>query len=139
MLRSLSVLSAVLMAAATLVIASPAQADTVGAVEVSSRQLIRYKLSWGRCKESCRIKARVTNISRTTVFSSRFNVSLTVNGRKVGGCTDYLGTIRPGRVKYASCTVRSGRLASMWYDWESGDLSRWYRRAKATVYYRYYR
>ena len=160
MFRSFVTGSAVLMAAGTMFVASPAQAGTAAvttaavttaavttAVSVAgtaqagaaATQLLRTKISFGRCKDTCQVKAKVTNISRRNAYKATFYVTLSINGRKAGTCSRYIGNIPAKRVRYVSCTVRSARLANMWDSWESGELSRWNTYAKTNVSYTYYR
>ncbi|MEU4544132.1 hypothetical protein [Nonomuraea dietziae] len=80
---------------------------------------------------------RIKNVSRQTVYSVRLTAKLKVNGRSVGSCSDWVGTMRAGKVRVASCTVRTGRLAGMWRD--RYDYGRWYVRAHTSVRYLYYR
>ncbi|MFC4008177.1 hypothetical protein ACFOY2_13165 [Nonomuraea purpurea] len=101
-------------------------------------QLVRTKLSFGRCKDTCRIKVRITNISRKTLFNVKLNATLKANGRKAGACYDYVGTIKPRKVKWASCTVRSHTLADEWTEYLDRRSS-FRTQARTNVSYRYYR
>lgn len=138
--RLIGILAAFVLTATTLVIASPASAGTavtVASVESAKPKLLRGKPYFGRCKNTCRVYVRITNVSRQSVFSANLTVSLKVNGRKVGTCRDYIGTIRAKRTTVASCTVRSGKLSSMWSNRHS--YGRWYVYASTAVRYLYYR
>ncbi|MGN9847132.1 hypothetical protein ACTMTI_54525 [Nonomuraea sp. H19] len=136
-------------AAATTLMAAPASASSSAAATSASTatvsettttakpQLIRTRVYFGRCKDTCRVKVRVKNISGKRLFNVRLNASLKVNGRKAGSCYDYVGTINPYRVKWAYCTVRSGVLVDEWNDYLDGYGSFRYR-ASTYVSYRYY-
>ncbi|MEU8245928.1 hypothetical protein [Nonomuraea sp. NPDC048916] len=108
------------------------------AIESAAPHLVRYKIYWGRCKDTCHIKVRITNISRKTLYSVSLNARLKVNKRNVGSCYDYVGTIRSKRHRWARCTVRSSTLASMWNRWLDGEI-RWDRKVNTSVHYEYYR
>jgi hypothetical protein len=101
-------------------------------------QLIRYKIQFGRCKDTCRIKVRITNISRKRLFDVRLNARLWVNGKKVGSCNSYIGAIRPKGVRSGGCTVRSAKLARLWDRYLDGEIDFNYR-TRTNVTYRYYR
>ncbi|MFI7706489.1 hypothetical protein [Nonomuraea sp. NPDC049480] len=136
-------------AAATTLMAAPAGASTSSAVTSASaateskatvsaaRQLIRTKVSFGRCRDTCTIRVRVKNISGKYLYNSRLNARLSINGRRVGTCTDYIGTIRSYGVRYASCTVRTARLNNAYNNYLDGAAFRYY--ASTYVSYRYYR
>ncbi|QYC44329.1 hypothetical protein Nocox_33810 [Nonomuraea coxensis DSM 45129] len=119
-------------AAATTLLAAPADAST------SAAQLIRTKVSWGHCEDTCKVKVRIKNISRKRLYNVKLNVSLKVNGRKVGSCYDSVGTIRPYGVRHAACTVRTARLSNAWNDFQDYG-GRYYKYASTNVSYRYYR
>ncbi|MFI6788096.1 hypothetical protein ACIBG4_12285 [Nonomuraea sp. NPDC050383] len=129
-LLSATLLSATLLSAAPV----PAAAADAGA----SAHLIRYKIVFGRCKDTCRIKVQITNISRKTLYDVSLTARLKVNKTKVGSCHDYVGTIRAKRERWAGCTVRSAKLTSMWKRWLDGEI-RWDTRAGTVVHYEYYR
>ncbi|MBN6058262.1 hypothetical protein JYK22_40445, partial [Nonomuraea sp. RK-328] len=93
-------------------------------LNAAGAQLIRYKIVLGRCKDTCRIKVKITNISRKTLYDVSLNARLKVNKTKAGSCYDYVGTLRAKRQRWAGCTVRSGRLASLWNRWLDGEI-RW--------------
>ncbi|GAA2268007.1 hypothetical protein GCM10010149_05830 [Nonomuraea roseoviolacea subsp. roseoviolacea] len=112
------------------VMGKPAAAD--------GAQLIRYKIVLGRCKDTCRIKVKITNISRKTLYDVSLNARLKVNKTKAGSCYDYVGTIRAKRQRWAGCTVRSSRLASLWNRWLDGEI-RWDTHVSTVVHYEYYR
>jgi hypothetical protein len=139
-------------AAATTLMAAPAAASTSSASSASvsastaaskstitaRTQLIRTKVYFGRCKDTCRIKVRVTNISRKNLFNVRLNARLKVNGRKAGTCTDYVGSLRARRVTWAACTVRTSTLSNLYNNYLDGLTGfRYY--ASTYVSYRYYR
>ncbi|MEV4897403.1 hypothetical protein AB0K48_49510, partial [Nonomuraea sp. NPDC055795] len=68
MLRRLAGALAITAAATTLVIAAPSAANassttTIATMESAKRQLIRTKIYWGRCKDTCRVRVRIKNIS----------------------------------------------------------------------------
>ncbi|UBU11656.1 hypothetical protein [Nonomuraea gerenzanensis] len=119
-------------AAATTLMAAPAEAAT------SSAQLIRTKSYWGKCEDTCRVKVRITNISRKNLFNVKLNVNLKVNGRKVGSCYANVGRIAARKVRYTGCTVRTAKLAEAWNDYIDGyrDFNTY---ASTYVSYRYYR
>lgn len=141
MFRRLVGTLALVLAATTLVAVTPASATTRAPATVASEEarpkLLRGKPYFGRCKNTCKVYVRLRNVSRQSVFSVKLRVSLKVNGRKVGTCHDYVGTIRAGRKAVASCTVRSGKLASMWRNRYS--YGEWYTYASTYVTYLYYR
>ncbi|MEV0587979.1 hypothetical protein [Nonomuraea sp. NPDC050310] len=104
----------------------------------SQSRHIRLKLYIGRCKDTCRAKVRVTNISRSNLFNARLTLSVKVNGKKMGSCTDYIGGINAKRVRWAACTIRTAKLDNYWDRWLDGDLSRWSPYVYAVTNYRYY-
>ncbi|MCK2212472.1 hypothetical protein MF672_001460 [Actinomadura sp. ATCC 31491] len=124
--------TALAAAAATTLIAAPAAAAT------SSAQLIRTKVSFGRCEDTCKIKVRIRNVSGKYLYNVRLNARLSIDGRSAGTCYDYVGTIRPYRVRYAACTVRTARLADLYNAALDGRIEgRPY--ARTNVSYKYYR
>ncbi|KAB8193427.1 hypothetical protein FH608_019470 [Nonomuraea phyllanthi] len=130
-------------AAATSVLAAPAGASaststSTTAAAAASAQLIRTKVYFGRCKDTCRIKVRVRNVSYKNLYNVKLNASLKVNGRKAGTCYDYIGTIRARKTRWASCTVRTRTLDRMYNNWLDGYAS-FNRYAHTNVSYRYYR
>ncbi|WP_188191860.1 hypothetical protein [Nonomuraea sp. SYSU D8015] len=130
-------------AAATTLMAAPAAASSTSSASAESattaaRQLIRSKVSFGRCEDTCTIRVRVKNISGKRLFNVRLNARLSVNGRKVGTCTEYVGTIRPYGTRYTSCTVRTSSLSRAYNNYLDGLTGfRYY--ARTNVSYRYYR
>ncbi|MGR6915300.1 hypothetical protein ACU635_13730 [[Actinomadura] parvosata] len=124
--------TALVAAAATTLMSAPAEAAT------TSAQLIRTKSSWGHCEDTCRVKVRIQNISRKNLFNVKLNVTLKVNGRKVGSCYDNVGRIGARKVRYAACTVSTARLTEAWNDYVDG-YGNFRTYAKTSVYYRYYR
>ncbi|GAA4912323.1 putative transglutaminase-like cysteine proteinase [Nonomuraea thailandensis] len=131
MFKSLAA-TALVAAAATTLMAAPAEAAT------SSAQLIRTKSSWGHCENTCRVKVRITNISRKNLFNVKLTVTLKVNGRKVGSCYDNVGRVNARKVRYAACTVRTAKLSEAWNDHIDGygDFRTY---ARTSVAYKYYR
>ncbi|MEO3794505.1 hypothetical protein ABGB14_30195 [Nonomuraea sp. B10E15] len=128
-----------LMAAPAGATSSSAGASSAGAVAVTAKpHLIRGKISFGRCGHTCRVKVRIRNISRTTVFNVRLKARLKVNGRHVGTCYDNVGTIRARKTRWASCTVRSRSLSRAYNRYLAGR-SDYNRHVFTTTYYRYYR
>ncbi|MFI7635563.1 hypothetical protein [Nonomuraea sp. NPDC049400] len=135
-------------ATATTLMAAPAGAATAGAstsvtaatkatTATTSAQLIRTRIYFGRCKDTCSIKVRIKNRSGKRLYQVKLNARLKVNGRKAGSCYDYVGTIRPYGVRWASCTVRTATLTQMWNNTLDGYASfRPY--ASTYVSYRYY-
>ncbi|WP_336206292.1 hypothetical protein [Nonomuraea sp. LPB2021202275-12-8] len=129
-------------AAATAV--APAGTGLTGASAGSAKavaakpHLIRYKIYFGRCKDTCRIKVRVTNTSRKNLYAVSLNARLKVNGRKVGSCYDHIGTIRPKRVRWGGCTVRTRTLSTLWNRWLDGEI-RFDKKVSTVVHYEYYR
>ncbi|GGO65782.1 hypothetical protein [Nonomuraea cavernae] len=107
-------------------------------ISSTAPHLVRYKIYWGRCKDTCRIKVRITNVSRRNLYAVSLNARLKVNKRNVGSCYDHVGTIRAKRHRWAGCTVRSSTLAKMWNRWLDGEI-RWDRKVNTTVHYEYYR
>lgn len=116
--------------------AAPAERNAPQTVSAAPR-MIKYRIQFGRCKDTCRIKVRITNISRKRLFNVRLNARLWVNGKKVGSCTDRVGTIRPKGVSWGGCTVRSAKLARLWAQYLDGDIPFSYR-TKTNVRYKYY-
>ncbi|MEU7856449.1 hypothetical protein [Nonomuraea sp. NPDC049141] len=104
----------------------------------ANAHLIKYKIHWGRCKDTCRVKVRITNISRTTLYAVSLNARLKVNGKKVGSCYDYVGTIRAKHSRWGGCTVRTRTLSNMWNRWLDGEI-RFDRDVNTVVHYEYYR
>ncbi|MFB4267297.1 hypothetical protein [Nonomuraea sp. GTA35] len=131
MFKSLAATALVALAATTLP-AAPAEAATTGA------QLIRTKSYWGKCEDTCRVKVRITNISRKNLFNVKLNVNLKVNGRKVGSCYSNVGRIAARKVRYTGCTVRTARLSEAWNDYIDG-YGNFRTYASTYVSYRYYR
>jgi hypothetical protein len=101
-------------------------------------KLIAYKIYFGRCKDTCRIKVRITNKSRKTLYSVNLNARLKINGRKAGSCYDYIGKIRPKRVRWGGCTVRTRTLSTLWNRWLDGKI-RFDKKTNTVVHYEYYR
>ncbi|WP_146104141.1 hypothetical protein [Nonomuraea solani] len=124
-------------AAASSLMAAPAAAATTETVSAQA-QLIRSKIYFGRCRDTCQIKVRITNISRRNLYNVKLNVRLKVSGRKAGTCYDYVGRIGARKVRWASCTVRTRSLSEMYNAALDGYASfRPY--ASTYVSYRYYR
>ncbi|GGP01511.1 hypothetical protein LDL08_01550 [Nonomuraea glycinis] len=117
--------------------AAPAVMAVTGSAE-SAPKLIAYKIYFGRCKDTCRIKVRVTNKSRKTLYSVNLNARLKINGRKAGSCYDYIGKIRPKRVRWGGCTVRTRTLSTLWNRWLDGEI-RYDKDVNTVVHYEYYR
>ncbi|RVX43962.1 hypothetical protein EDD27_6676 [Nonomuraea polychroma] len=142
MIKSLAGTVLVAAAATTLMAAPAAASSSSSGVDASTSatgaQLIRTKSYWGHCEETCRIKVRIKNISGKRLFNVKLNVKLRINGRKAGACYDYVGSIRPYGVGWASCTVRTRTLANMWNDFLD-YRGRYYKYASTYVAYRYYR
>lgn len=143
----LSVTAAVAVVAAPSAANAAAQSPALAAVAANTAttlsstakpHLIKYKISWGRCKDTCRVKVRITNISRTTLYAVSLNARLKVNGKKVGSCYDYVGTIRAKHSRSGGCTVRTRTLSNMWNRWLDGEI-RFDRDVNTVVHYEYYR
>ncbi|MFI6498762.1 hypothetical protein [Nonomuraea typhae] len=118
--------------------AVPVAARTVVPSAASTRRhLIRTKIYWGRCKDTCRVKVRIKNISRKRLYSVSLTAKLRVNGRSMGSCRDYVGQISPRGTRWAACTVRSSRLNRLWDRYLDGEI-RWNTRVNTVVHYRYY-
>lgn len=100
--------------------------------------LVKYKIYFGRCKDTCLVKVRITNISRRTLYAVSLNARLKVNGKKAGSCYDYVGTIRAKRTRWGSCTVRTRTLSNMWNRWLDGGI-RFDRDVTTVVHSEYYR
>ncbi|MEU8103116.1 hypothetical protein ACWGH8_42855 [Nonomuraea muscovyensis] len=128
-------------AAATLATrATTAGATSAGRIAVTTTarpKLIRTKIYFGRCKDTCRIKVRIRNVSRERLHDVTLNARLEINNRKAGSCYDYVGGIRPRATRWAGCTVRSSTLAKLWNRWLDGEI-RWDREARTVVAYEYY-
>nr|WP_152992699.1 hypothetical protein [Nonomuraea pusilla] len=127
---------------ATSTASAASTATTAGKAAVSATtarpHLIRYIIRFGKCQDTCRIKVRIKNISRTTLYDVSLNANLKVNGRKAGSCYQYVGRMRPGQTRWTGCTVTSRTLARLWTNYTDG-LSDFNRRASTVVRYRYYR
>lgn len=148
MIRKLA--GALLLATAvTITLASPpadatagqsaaARAMTAVGTTAAAPKLITYKIYFGWCKDTCRIKVRITNKSRKTLYSVNLNARLKINGRKAGSCYDYIGKIRPQRVRWGGCTVRTRTLSTMGNRWLDGEI-RYDKKANTVVRYEYYR
>ncbi|NUT41518.1 MAG: hypothetical protein HOV86_16170 [Thermoactinospora sp.] len=117
----------------------PSSATVSESAEMSAPKHLRQKIYIGRCKDTCKIRVRVTNISRTNIYRARLTVTLRVNGHKMGTCRDTIGDIRARRVKWGECTIRTDKLDGYWDRWEYGDRSRWYTDVRTVVSYTYYR
>ncbi|MFG3442237.1 hypothetical protein ACGF0J_33760 [Nonomuraea sp. NPDC047897] len=100
-------------------------------------KLVRTKIYFGRCKDTCRIKVRIKNVSAKRLYDVTLTARLEINNRKAGSCHDYVGAIRPRATRWAGCTVRSGTLAKQWNRWLDGEI-RWDREARTVVAYEYY-
>lgn len=140
MVKSLAGTVLVAAAAASLMAApAAASAESSGlTATTASAQLIRTKVYFGRCRDTCQIRVRIRNVSRTNIFDVRLNARLRINGRNVGTCYDHVGSIRAKRTKWASCTVRSRSLSNAYNRYLDGfaDFNQY---VNTTVNYRYYR
>ncbi|MEU6783515.1 hypothetical protein ABZ912_30335 [Nonomuraea angiospora] len=125
-------------AAAATLMAAPASASASTETTTAGAQLIRTKVYFGRCRDTCRIKVRVRNISYRTLYNVKLNARLRVNGRNVGTCYDYVGTIRSRGTRWAACTVRTRSLSQAYNNWLDG-LARFRYSTYTYVSYRYYR
>ncbi|MFI9558646.1 hypothetical protein [Nonomuraea endophytica] len=140
MLRRLAGALAITTAATTLVIAAPSAANassTTITMESARKQLIRTKIHWGRCKDTCRIRVRIKNISSKRLYDVNLRAKLRVNGRYMGLCRDHVGQIRPRGVRWASCTVRGAKLNRLWDRYLDGRI-RWDTRVNTVVHYEWY-
>lgn len=142
MLRRLAGALAITTAATTLVIAAPSAANassttTIATMEAARKQLIRTKIYWGRCKDTCRIRVRIKNISSKRLYDVNLRAKLRVNGRYMGLCRDHVGQIRPRGVRWASCTVRGAKLNRLWDRYLDGRI-RWDTRVNTVVHYEWY-
>ncbi|MFI7129563.1 hypothetical protein ACIBQ1_27960 [Nonomuraea sp. NPDC050153] len=140
MIKSLAGTVLVAATAATLM-AAPAGASASTAestATTASAQLIRTRVYFGRCRDTCHIKVRVRNVSYRTLYNVKLNARLSVNGRRVGTCYDYVGTIRARGLRWAACTVRTRALSQSYNNWLDG-YTRFNRYANTYVSYRYYR
>ena len=118
--------------------AGVAASPTATLSSTAKPHLVKYKIYFGRCKDTCLVKVRITNISRKTLYAVSLNARLKVNGKKVGSCYDYVGTIRAKRTRWGSCTVRTRTLSNMWNRWLDGEI-RFDRDVNTVVHYEYYR
>lgn len=125
---------------------SAAAAGAASAVERSATEasaavrphLLSYKVYFGKCEDTCRIKVRIKNVSRKKLYNVSLNARLWINGKKVGACYDHIGSIRPKKVRWGGCTVRSAKLARMWTRYLDGEID-FNAKTKTDVYYQYYR
>ncbi|MDP4502390.1 hypothetical protein [Nonomuraea turcica] len=129
----------VLLAAtvATGILATPAAASASETGTTARPHLLDYKIYFGKCEDTCRIKVRIKNVSRTRLYDVSLNARLWVNGTKVGACYDYVGSIRPKAVRWAGCTVRSAKLARLWTRYLDGGID-FNTKTKTNVHYEYY-
>ncbi|MFI6296441.1 hypothetical protein ACIBEJ_32950 [Nonomuraea sp. NPDC050790] len=143
MLRRLAGALAVATAATTLVTAAPSAANASSTTTIATataeakKQLIRTKIYWGRCKDTCRIRVRIKNISSKRLYDVSLRAKLRVNGRYMGQCRDHVGQIHPRGTRWASCTVRGGKLNRLWDRYLDGQI-RWDTRVNTVVHYEWY-
>jgi hypothetical protein len=140
-----TLLAATTLSALLTVAPSAAQAAAVPTASVqpvaavaAARHLISYKITFGRCKDTCRINVKIKNISRQTIYQVTLNASLKINGHKSGTCFDSVGTIRAKHSRSAGCTVRTRTLSTLWNRYLDGGMD-WNSRASTNVHYLYYR
>ncbi|MEQ4723094.1 hypothetical protein [Nonomuraea sp. B19D2] len=118
--------------------ASTVAQTALGAGTTARPHLLDYKIYFGKCEDTCRIKVRIKNVSRTKLYDVSLNARLWVNGKKVGACYDYVGSIRPKGVRWAGCTVRSAKLANLWNRYLDGEID-FDTKTKTSVHYEWYR
>lgn len=118
--------------------ASTAAQSSLGAGTTARPHLLHYKIYFGKCEDTCRIKVRIKNLTRKRLYDVSLNARLWVNGTKVGACYDYVGGIRPKGVRWAGCTVRSAKLTRLWNRYLDGRID-FNTRARTSVHYEYYR
>ncbi|MER6000258.1 hypothetical protein ABT120_16935 [Nonomuraea angiospora] len=99
--------------------------------------LLNYKIYFGKCEDTCRIKVRIKSVTRLKLYDVSLNARLWVNGKKVGSCYDYVGSIRPKGVRWAGCTVRSSKLSTMWNRYLDGEID-FNTETKTNVHYEWY-
>ncbi|MEV4014240.1 hypothetical protein AB0J35_27435 [Nonomuraea angiospora] len=99
--------------------------------------LLDYKIYFGKCEDTCRIKVRIKSVTRLKLYDVSLNARLWVNGKKVGSCYDYVGSIRPKGVRWAGCTVRSSKLSTMWNRYNDGEID-FNTETKTNVHYEWY-
>ncbi|MFG6194419.1 hypothetical protein ACIBI9_29545 [Nonomuraea sp. NPDC050451] len=99
--------------------------------------LLDYKIYFGKCEDTCRIKVRIKSVTRLKLYDVSLNARLWVNGKKVGTCYDYVGSIRPKGVRWAGCTVRSSKLSTMWNRYLDGEID-FNTETKTNVHYEWY-
>ncbi|MFI7132119.1 hypothetical protein ACIBQ1_41035 [Nonomuraea sp. NPDC050153] len=99
--------------------------------------LLDYKIYFGKCEDTCRIKVRIKSVTRLRLYDVSLNARLWVNGKKVGTCYDYVGSIRPKGVRWAGCTVRSSKLSTMWNRYLDGEID-FNTETKTNVHYEWY-
>ncbi|MEV6039422.1 hypothetical protein AB0L65_50430 [Nonomuraea sp. NPDC052116] len=99
--------------------------------------LLNYKIYFGECEDTCRIKVRIKSVTRLKLYDVSLNARLWVNGKKVGSCYDYVGSIRPKGVRWAGCTVRSSKLSTMWNRYLDGEID-FNTETKTNVHYEWY-
>ncbi|WP_146103976.1 hypothetical protein [Nonomuraea solani] len=134
MARSLVGMLLTATAAAGLLIATP----TAASAQTGARpHLIDYKIYWGKCEDTCRIKVRIKNVSRKRLHDVSLTARLWVNGKKVGSCYSRIGRINPKKVRWAGCTVRSAKLTAQWNRYLDGE-SDFNHKTKTRVHYEYY-
>jgi hypothetical protein len=116
---------------------TPTAASASATSTTAGPHLIDYKIYFGKCEDTCRIKVRIKNVSRKRLYDVSLNARLWVNGTKVGACYDYVGGIRPKGVRWAGCTVRSAKLARLWTRYLDGEID-FDTETRTNVHYEYY-
>ncbi|MGP3962068.1 hypothetical protein ACTWPT_39375 [Nonomuraea sp. 3N208] len=117
--------------------ATPAAASASETATTARPHLLTYKIYFGKCEDTCRIKVRIKNVSRQRLYDVSLNARLWVNGKKVGACYDYVGGVRAKGVRWAGCTVRSAKLAQMWTRYLDGEIDFDFE-TRTNVHYEYY-
>ena len=117
--------------------ASTAERSAAAAGAAARPHLLTYKIYFGKCEDTCRIKVRIKNTSRKKLYNVRLNARLWINGTRVGACYDHIGSIRPKKVRWGGCTVRSAKLSRMWTRYLDGEID-FNAETKTVVHYEYY-
>jgi len=117
--------------------ASAVERSAAAAGAAARPHLLTYKIYFGKCEDTCRIKVRIKNTSRKKLYNVRLNARLWINGTRVGACYDHIGSIRPKKVRWGGCTVRSAKLSRMWTRYLDGEID-FNAETKTVVHYEYY-
>ncbi|NUR91186.1 MAG: hypothetical protein HOY71_44530 [Nonomuraea sp.] len=123
-------------ASAAPVVASVQAAPVKAAATKSAKsKYLRTSLSF-RCRSACWVRVRIKSTTRYYLTSVSLRARFYVNGHYMGTCRDWVGTLRPYRVKYAYCSLRTSKLRNYRDRWDSHDINRWNSEVRTVTYYR---